>query len=505
MLKISVREVRPNNRVRDQHLSCYSGEHDKTILSDFEMYDLNGADIFAVGKHKGKVYTSKDLDHILEAFNKLGRRVHAPLKVGHDNKLAHTDGRPAVGWVENVRRVGNKLVADFKRMPKVVYEAVRRGLYNEVSSEIWSQFEDSDGNVWPRVLTGVAILGANIPAVDNISDLASLFSREEIEMTGKGRSDHIFEGGGAVLKKLRTGKGMSIGQLAGLSGVNADALEATEAGQGAITVSELERIVEALGTSIDEVRSQAENLSREDGEEGSDEANGGEGEEGEEGEGSDDSDSDESGDTDANEEGEEEGDDTEGGDAEGEGSDEDADDKGSQEGQMSEETLTKLAKLHGVEEEGLTAENLLERIEAKTAAEEGEKSDLAKEVEALSKKVDEQNEVIVSQQSDIDVKKAEAVKADVFSKLVKTGKVSQAHGDQIANLLVSQQMPEHFSKGSDKAPEDVLGMLAEAIPDNATTPKEGAALLEFNREADEKEKIDYKKLGREIATGEVSA
>lgn len=96
-----------------------------------------------------------------EAAAKAG--YHIPLKQGH----TPDEGAPALGWVENVRRVGSKLVADFVDMTTEVYEQIKSRRVGQVSPEIWWNMKNAAGT-FRRALKAVALLGAEVPSVPNL-------------------------------------------------------------------------------------------------------------------------------------------------------------------------------------------------------------------------------------------------------------------------------------------------------------------------------------------------
>lgn len=130
--------------------------------------DISGVEIFSSGSHNGDTYTDKDLDAIVEAYGSLDFK--PPLKAGHSKDKP---GMPALGWVDNVRRNGGKLIADFKQIPELLYSAIKDGRYNTVSSEIYWNLTRG-GKKYPRALKAVALLGADIPAVAGLRPLGDL-------------------------------------------------------------------------------------------------------------------------------------------------------------------------------------------------------------------------------------------------------------------------------------------------------------------------------------------
>lgn len=143
------------------------------------MPDLNGREIFAVGKWNNIEFSEDDLDDIVNNFEKLSKIHKVPLKLGHNDEQKVTDGQPALGWVSRVYRQGKKLLADFSDVPKVIYDAILKKLYRSVSVELLFNV-DNKGNKYDHVLDAVAILGADHPAVSTLADLdAFLASRAD--------------------------------------------------------------------------------------------------------------------------------------------------------------------------------------------------------------------------------------------------------------------------------------------------------------------------------------
>lgn len=144
---------------------------------------LSTGTFFGIGSAPdGDTYTEADLDGIVEAAEKIPLK--RPLKLGHnkEQQFAQADGLPAVGWVENLRRVGDKLLGDLKGVAGKVADLIEGGAYRARSAELRWDYEDADGTVYPRVFTGLALLGADIPAVTRLDDIVALYSEEVGEL-----------------------------------------------------------------------------------------------------------------------------------------------------------------------------------------------------------------------------------------------------------------------------------------------------------------------------------
>lgn len=133
------------------------------------------AEIFSVGQWNGEHFSEKDLEEIARNFQRLREVVKPPLKFGHDENqtlLGQRDGDPSLGWVQELRVRGGKLIATFAGVPAMVHEAIRKGRYRRVSAELYFNVRRK-GKKLGKVLKAVALLGADLPAVTNLKDLGA--------------------------------------------------------------------------------------------------------------------------------------------------------------------------------------------------------------------------------------------------------------------------------------------------------------------------------------------
>lgn len=137
-----------------------------------QTFNLNGVEIFSTGVWNGDKYSEEDLNNMVENFDRVG--FEPPIKIGHNEEQPELDGQPALGYIDKIYLAGNKLLANFKELPKRVYEAIKRGNYKRVSSEIYWDYTN-DGKSFDRVLKAVALLGADIPAVTNLEAITGLY------------------------------------------------------------------------------------------------------------------------------------------------------------------------------------------------------------------------------------------------------------------------------------------------------------------------------------------
>lgn len=147
-----------------------------------ELQKIQGVEIFSAGVWNGDHYTAADLDEMVRAYEANKDTLRPYLKLGHDDKqaLLQKDGYPAAGWIENVRRVGEKLVADFVDIPNKIYELIQNKAYRKVSSEIYWNV-NINKNRFKRFLSGVALLGTDLPACTNLSDILAQYGISDFE------------------------------------------------------------------------------------------------------------------------------------------------------------------------------------------------------------------------------------------------------------------------------------------------------------------------------------
>lgn len=159
-----------------------------------ELFGVKGVEIFSTGLWNGKQITDKDLDAIVESFSKIGGVMKPHLKLGHNEKqpLLESAGLPAAGWVENVRKVGGKLVADFVDIPRQIFQLIKNKAYRKVSCEIYNDI-DIEGQRYPKLLGAVALLGAETPGVMNLKDILSQYN-----LTSKFKMVQTFTGENSI-------------------------------------------------------------------------------------------------------------------------------------------------------------------------------------------------------------------------------------------------------------------------------------------------------------------
>lgn len=116
-------------------------------------------EVFRAGKHtthhgKEMEFTEADLDKIASYDPKAHE---APVVIGHPKV-----GDPAVGWVEGLKREGNKLLAKMSKLHPAFSEAVKDGWYKKRSISLYPD----------KTLRHIGFLGAMPPAVKGLAEIS---------------------------------------------------------------------------------------------------------------------------------------------------------------------------------------------------------------------------------------------------------------------------------------------------------------------------------------------
>jgi hypothetical protein len=157
----------------------------------------SGGPVHAIGSPpEGDFYTRDELVAMADAHRELGNEIRAPIKLGHSEvqQLAANSGltageMPALGWLDSASfRVEDdeetgvaKLLADAKAVPKKVAELMRAGAYRTRSSEIRKYASQATQKSYDWVVDGLALLGANVPAIQTLDDVYRLYERAGID------------------------------------------------------------------------------------------------------------------------------------------------------------------------------------------------------------------------------------------------------------------------------------------------------------------------------------
>lgn len=151
------------------------GEPKAVKIAYEALAELKDIEIFEAGTYRGVTYVDADLDTMVKNFDEFKDQIKPVAVIGHDEDqdLLAKSGLPSAGWVTSLKKVGTKLVASFKDVPKVVADLIGKGAYKRISSEIYNDYLGK-GNALRRV----AILGGDVPEVKSLDDILALYSDE---------------------------------------------------------------------------------------------------------------------------------------------------------------------------------------------------------------------------------------------------------------------------------------------------------------------------------------
>jgi hypothetical protein len=147
-------------------------------VTETKFYELAGVQVFDVGTWNGVTYSDEDLDEMVANFNELSAAGYdIPAKLGHGKQdLIDREDLPAAAYVKRLYRNGTKLVADFTRVPQKVKDIIDLGAYRTVSAEIYGKVQLL-GKTFEKVVSAIAFLGGDIPAVGTLDDVIELYNR----------------------------------------------------------------------------------------------------------------------------------------------------------------------------------------------------------------------------------------------------------------------------------------------------------------------------------------
>jgi len=147
-------------------------------LTDVEILDVGTWDA-STGPVK---ITEAFADELVENTNELIALglLAPPAKLGHpkNQKLLQQEGWPAAGWIRNLRRDGTKILADVAKVPERLAGLIDAGGYRKISAEFWKTFGKigGRGKSYGPVLTAIAFLGEELPAIATLDDMLAIFS-----------------------------------------------------------------------------------------------------------------------------------------------------------------------------------------------------------------------------------------------------------------------------------------------------------------------------------------
>jgi hypothetical protein len=148
-------------------------------------FTLRNVECFASGSYKGIEFSDAVVDRMAQDTMEVLDEVQPYLRIGHPPKegadvnigdeLAKRSDRPALGWLKNLRFIGDRVVTDIAKVPGLVWEAVHKGAYKRVSAEVERDYKSQrTGKVYPYVIKALTLLGAKTPEIKVLRDVVAL-------------------------------------------------------------------------------------------------------------------------------------------------------------------------------------------------------------------------------------------------------------------------------------------------------------------------------------------
>lgn len=180
MQKYGLPPIDPDNEEINRQIPIEDKPEESAAEKKPELHTIEGVEIFSTGTWNEEEVTDEHLQGMVKAFKENKNGLRPFLKLGHDEnqKLLQEDGHPAAGWIDNLRVVGDKLVADFVDVPKNIYQLIKNKAYRSVSSEVFHNIKIGK-KMYERMLAAVALLGADIPAVMNLKEILAQYKKNQ--------------------------------------------------------------------------------------------------------------------------------------------------------------------------------------------------------------------------------------------------------------------------------------------------------------------------------------
>lgn len=152
-----------------------------------ETVDLEAVEILSVGgpvrgvgsPPEGDYFTEQQLRDMASAAAELRGEINPPSKIGHSKS-----SDPAVGWLDNIRvnDDGTKLLADVRNVPKTFSDLIDAGAWRHRSVELRKYTSQKTGKTYDWVVSGLAWLGGQLPAVKTLDDVVKLYEGDTADI-----------------------------------------------------------------------------------------------------------------------------------------------------------------------------------------------------------------------------------------------------------------------------------------------------------------------------------
>ena len=147
-------------------------------LGELKDVELLKAGTFVSMSGQEVTYTEADLEEIADNAVKLSDKIKPPFAATHnegEDATISTFGSVTGGFLHNVRKVGESLIADIKGVPKKALDLLKEVEEMRVSPEIYNNFRDDEGTAHGKVLRRLSWV--DIPAIKTLAGIteANLF------------------------------------------------------------------------------------------------------------------------------------------------------------------------------------------------------------------------------------------------------------------------------------------------------------------------------------------
>jgi len=163
-----------------------AGELKTVTVEDVEILRVG---TFTAARGGRQTFTAEDLDEIVAAHEALVESGHFPtVYLGHNPpEGSELPEPPSVGRIATLRRVGDRLVSRLTDVPVLVAKLMKAKAYGTRSIEgmrtsISGSFKIGD-RTFRQVITGLALLGKSLPAVNGLADVEKLYAADGADTT----------------------------------------------------------------------------------------------------------------------------------------------------------------------------------------------------------------------------------------------------------------------------------------------------------------------------------
>lgn len=183
----------------DQAVAICTSMYDKPKEKEMKIdtVEMKNVEILETGIWNGSHVKKTDIDEMINHFEK--GILEPYLNLDHDDKFTNNVQRAlsvvSLGFVSHLRREGKKLIANFKQVPRKVAELIKSGMLKQRSVEFFPKGFELNGKKFNNVLKAVSFFGADVPAVNSLSDDFEILLKSEnfaVNFSNKTQSKKIY-------------------------------------------------------------------------------------------------------------------------------------------------------------------------------------------------------------------------------------------------------------------------------------------------------------------------